>query len=267
MPGWRSRLRLEDLRAALAGDEPVILWGTRAFADLVWIWWALDGLRRVGADGPRFFLARPNPADPLETQGGCSPEESRGALTAAGPITDDEWREGRELWAAYASASPLAFDEARRHGSRAFPELTSSAELHGAWFPRFIDGHLRLSELDEVLLACVDNSWRTTSELLGSLAPQDLARVARVFDAFVSVDRLREWAERGVLARERLDDVNPWKQDRFRATARSRALLERGLDGVADAPPLYVGGCLVNDPTSPWVRIESGAGWRLGRGA
>jgi hypothetical protein len=66
-----------------------------------------------------------------------------------------------------------------------------------------------------------------------------------------------------VLEREALVDENPWVQDRFRATDRTRALLDDGLGIVGDAPQLYVGGCAVNDPTSPWVRIEHDSGWRI----
>ena len=44
---------LDDLRAAVAGDRPVVVWATRAYADLVWLWWILDGLGRLGP------LARP----------------------------------------------------------------------------------------------------------------------------------------------------------------------------------------------------------------
>ncbi|MDX2087508.1 MAG: hypothetical protein SFX73_06650 [Kofleriaceae bacterium] len=231
--------------------------------DLVWLWWALDSLGRIGGNGPRFFLARPHLDDPLTTVGDSTPDEARIALEAARPITDDEWREGAELWIKYASASPLAFDEARRKGSSVFPELTSSGELHGAWFPRLTEGRLRLSELDAVLLGSVSESWLTTSDLLETLPQDRLARLAWPFDGFFPIDRLRAWASHGVLEREALADKNPWAQDRFRATDRMRALLGHGLDGVGDAPRLYVGGCLVNDPTSPWVRIEEDSGWRL----
>lgn len=262
-PGSRHRVGLERLREMIAGDAPVVLWGTRAYLDLVWLWWALDGLRRIGAEGPRFFLARPTPDDPLTGCGGSTPEEARVALAAARPITDDEWREGPELWAKYASPSPLAFDDARRNGSSVFPELTSSAELHGAWFPRFTDGRLRLSELDAVLLGGVGESWLTTSDLLKTLPERDLARVEWPFYPFASIYRLRAWAMHGVLEREVLVDENPWVQDRFRATDKSRALLDHGLADVGDAPQLYVGGCLVNDVTSPWVRVEDDSGWRL----
>jgi hypothetical protein len=255
-------LRLEDLRSAVAGDEQVVLWATRAFPDLLWLWGALDGLARFGAEGPRFFLARPQPNDPFAGVGGSTPDEARVALAAARPITADEWREGAELWSQYASPSPIAFDEARRRGSSAFPELTSSAEPHGAWFPRFTDGRLQLSELDQTLLRCFDESWRTTTDLFRRL-PEDRRTLLLTFDAFFAIERLRAWAAHGALEREAVTDDNPYEQDRFRATERTRTLLDHGLDGVGDAPPLHVGGCLVNSAASSWVRIEDGSGWRL----
>lgn len=260
-----KRLPLEELRAAIAGDEPVVLWGTGAFADLVWLWWALDALRRIGADGPRFLLARPRRDHPLETVGGSSPEKALVALEAAQPITDDVWREGVELWRKYASPSPLAFDEARRTGSVVFPELTSSTDLFGAWFPRFIDGRIRLSELDEVLLGALDPSWITASKLLGRLPAHQMEMVAWPFEPYFFLERLRGWAVRGVLEREEVADENPWTRDRFRANEKTRALVDEGLDWIDDAPSLHVGGCVVNNPASPWVRIEDGLGWRIAR--
>lgn len=231
---------------------------------MVWLWWELDALRRIGAEGERFFLARPHLLDPNETTGGSTPAEARIALEKAKPITADEWREGSDLWLKFASPSPLAFDEARRTGSSVFPELTSSADLHGAWFPRLTNGRLRLSEIDEDLLGGLDDSWRSTQDIVfGTLTHERFERVARRFHPFIAIYRLRDWASRGVLEREELVDENPWAQDRFRATDRTCALLAQGLDNVSDAPQLYVGGCVVNDPASPWVRIEDDSGWRL----
>lgn len=261
--GFHHRLGLKELRAAIAGDAPVVLWGTRAYSDLVWLWWELDALRRIGAEGERFFLARPSPQDPQETTGGSTPADARIALDAAKLISGEEWREGSDLWLKFASPSPLAFDEARQRGSSAFPELTSSAELHGAWFPRLADGRLRLSDIDEDLLGALDGSWRGIQDLFGRLPQERFERVARRFHPYIAIYRLRDWASRGALEREELVDDNPWAQDRFRANDRTRALLRRGLDNVGDAPQLYVGGCVVNDPTSPWVRIEDASGWHL----
>lgn len=261
--GRRHRFGLNELRVAIAGNAPVVLWATRAYSDLLWLWWELDGLRRVGAEGERFFLARPRPQDPQETAGGSSPGEARIALEAAKPITDDEWREGSDLWRKFAAPSPLAFDEARSTGSSVFPELTSSAELHGAWFPRLADGRLRLAEIDEDLLAALDDSWRSTQKIFERLTQEPFERVARRFHPYIAIYRLRDWASLGVLERDELVDKNPWERDRFRANDRTRALLEHGLNNVGDAPQLYVGGCVVNDPAAPWVRIDDDSSGRI----
>jgi hypothetical protein len=260
--GWRRPFGLQELRAAIAGDAPVVLWGTRAFADLVWIWWALDGLGRLGIEEQRLFLARPRLSDPLDRVGGATPSQAQDALAAARPVPEGELREGAELWRYYASPSPLAFDEARRRGSSAFPELTSSAELHGAWFPRLRDARLHLSNLDEVLLSCVDGSWQRPLDLL-KRDQERLAPLALAFDAFFSAERLRAWAAHGALERMAHADDGPFEQDSFRVTDRARLLLDHGLEEVGDAPTLHAGGCLVNDPAAPWIRIDDDSGWRL----
>jgi hypothetical protein len=260
---FRRPFDLERLRGAIAGEAPIALWGTRAYSDLVWIWWALDALDRIGVARSRCWLAQPYSDDSYAIVGMFDADEMRAAFSAATPITDDQWREGGELWSQFASPSPLAFDEVRRRGSSAFSELTSSAEIHGAWFPRFDNGRLRLSELDEVLLGNVGDSWRTPNNVIGTLPERGHEQLISPFDAYFTVERLRHWATHGVLERETLDDQNPYEQDRFRATDRARALLSDGLDRVSDAPPMYVGGCRVNDPASPWVRIAAAAGWRL----
>lgn len=139
---------LDDLRAAVAGDRPVVVWATRAYADLVWLWWILDGLGRIGPLAQPPILVRPKPDDPRDTVGGTPPEKGVAAAADARAISDDELREGAELWKLFASPDPRAFDEARRRGSQVFPELHGSAEFHGAWFPRLQDGQLYLSEYD-----------------------------------------------------------------------------------------------------------------------
>lgn len=260
--GWRRPLSLADLRAAIAGDAPVVLWGTRAYSDLVWLWWALDGLGRLGIEEQRLFLARPRLRDPLDRVGGATPRQAQDALAAASPVPGAELREGAELWRHYASRSPIAFDEARRRGSSAFPELTSSAELHGAWFPRLRDDRLHLAELDEVLLGCVDDSWQRPLDLL-ERHQERLAPLVQAFDAFFCVERLRAWAAHGAVERRAHADDGPFEQDSFRVTDRARLLVDRGLDEVGDAPTLHVGGCLVNDPAAPWLRIADDSGWRL----
>jgi len=250
---------LEELAAAIAGDGPVAVWATHAFQDLVWLWWALDGLQRLSVDPRRLFVVRPHVDGPFQTVGGTMAGEGRAAFETAVPIVDEVLVEGAVMWSRYASTSPLAFDEARRRGSRVFPELTVSAEIHGAWFPRLDGERLFLSRLDEVLLGRVGDSACTSGELLDGASRELL----EPFDGFFPIERLRAWASHGVLARETHSDRDMFRQDSFRLNERTRRLLAEGLERVDDAPPIHVGGCLVNDPTSPWVRVGDGDGWRL----
>jgi len=84
-----------------------------------------------------------------------------------------------------------------------------------------------------------------------------------IFGTFTAITRLRAWATHGAIAHEARSDMNPFRQDAFRPTDHTRRLLEHGLDSVADAPPLHVGGCRVNDPAAPWAHVPDGTGWRL----
>jgi hypothetical protein len=257
---------LDDLRAAVARDLPVVVWATRAYADLVWLWWILDGLERLGRRTHPTIIVRPKLDDPLSTVGGTTPKEGRAALRVARTLRDDELREGAELWRLFASPDPRAFDEARRRGSSVFPELHESAELHGAWFPRLEDGRLRLAEHDQRLLASLTDEWLTPGDLSQLIIKtHGWERLLWPFGGFLPVSRLRQWAAHGAVARKvhDPDDDNPFEQDVFRLTDRTRALLANGLEGVGDAPPIYVGGCRIYDPSSPWVRIADAAVWRI----
>jgi hypothetical protein len=260
---WMRPLAPEELRAAVASDRPIGGWATTTYDDVVWLWWALDTLGRLGAERQRIVLSRPRPADPHANVGGSTPDEGQAALTAATGVSDEQLHDAAELWRRFASPSPLAFDEGRRRGSAAFPELTASAELHGAWFPRLTGGRLHLSELDELLLARLEDTWRTTSNLICEMPARQ--RLLSPFGSLFSITRLRAWADRGAIAREPRADENPFTQDVFRRTDRTRALLEHGIKDVAEAPSIHVGGCLVNDPESPWVRVDDASGWRISR--
>jgi hypothetical protein len=259
---------LDELRAAVAGDLPVVVWATQAYADLVWLWWILDGLVRIAPLAKPPLLVRPEADDPLSTVGGVPPEVSRAAFAGVRAISDAEFRDGAELWRLFASPDPRAFDEARRRGSLAFPELHESVDLHGAWFPRLDDGRLLLAEHDERLLASLTDEFLITWDLNERITKvSGWERLMYTYGGLVSFWRLRQWAERAVVARE-VGDYNDEESLEvehtvFRATDRTRALLVNGLDEVGDAPPIYVGGCRIFDPASPWVRIIDDAGWRL----
>ncbi len=265
--GYLQTFGIDELRVSAAGHLPVVVWATRAYADLVWLWWILDGLVRIGPPAQPPLLVRPVADDPLETVGGVEPEVSRAAFDGVRAISDAEFREGAELWRLFASPDPRAFDEARRRGSSAFPELHESAESHGVWFPRPHGDRIRLSEYDQCLLDSLTDEWLMPCDLLSPMLDMPEREVViRPFGAYyVPVWRLRVWADRGVVAREYRGHANGnlLEQDVFRLTDRARDLRDNGTETVLDVPPVYVGGCRVNDPASPWVRVVDGSESRI----
>ncbi|MDB4966692.1 MAG: hypothetical protein JWN44_2381 [Myxococcales bacterium] len=253
---------------AAASTAPVALWATPAWSDQLWLWWTLDALGRAGVDAGRLWLAEPRSLEhPLASVGGVSVKAAAAAFDCAAPVTDAQLCEGAALWLKYAASSPLGFDEARRAGSVNYPELPTSAEVHGDWFPRRVDGRLRLAELDALVLSTLAEEWRTPAELLTADGGSEISeRLFMPFGDRFFLRRLREWAERGMARSEPRPGSTPFESIAYRIEPAGRQLVDDGLDSVADAPPLYVGGCLVNDPRSPWVRVSDGDGWRLERG-
>lgn len=150
-----------------------------------------------------------------------------------------------------------------------FPELRESADLHGDWFPRLEDGLLHLAEHDERLLASLTDEWLITWDLNTRISEKHGGeRLLWTYGGLVAFWRLRQWAAHGVVAREvRANDDSAERLECeltfFRRTERTRALVSNGLEGVGDAPPIYVGGCRINDPTVPWVRVADESGWRI----
>lgn len=264
---YKNTFGLCELREAIHGDLPIVIWATHAYSDLVWLWWILDGLVQLGPLASPPVIVRPIADDPHEDVGGIDPAKGVDALAVACPISEDEIREGAELWKLFASPDPRDFDEARRRGSLVFPELHESADLHGAWFPRIEDGRLRLSEYDQCLLASLTDEWMRPCDLMRSLARvPELDRLLRTFGAYwIPIWRLRAWAARGTIQSEFRDYANGnlLEQDVFRLTDKTRALLETGMETVGDPPPVYVGGCKLHDPAAPWVRVPDGASWRI----
>jgi hypothetical protein len=232
---------LDDLRAAVAGDRPVVVWATRAYADLVWLWWIVDGLGRLGPLAQPPLLVDPKPDDPRDTVGGITPDAGRAALAVARAISNDELREGAELWRLYASPDPRAFDEARRRGSQVFPEISESADLYGDWFPRLEDGRLRLAENDERLLASLTDQFLITWDLNKLITEQHgWQRLLWTYGGLVAFWRLRQWSAHGVVSREVRahgnGDTLECERTLFRLTDRTRYLLENGTVSCSQAP-------------------------------
>jgi len=244
--------------------QPIVVWAApRAWSDQLFLWWTLDALAREHVDLSRVYRAAPVTYHPLAATGGAPRPELARALAQAQPIAPELVDASRELWRSFVSPSPLPFDELRRADPSSIPDLASIAEPHGWWFPRLIDGRLRLSEMDELLLYAFDGEWRGPSALLRGTRTDDITdRLINVYGDWIIVARLMEWVGRGVLEYQRRDGAG-WGQHAFRITDVGCRLRDECMQSVADAPAIYTGGCRTHDPARPFVRVVESGGWRL----
>lgn len=260
---WEDRLlTLDDIRVALDAHSPLMVWASRGYSELVWLFCVLDGLQRLGADCRRVFLARPEPSgppgSPFDATGGAAPEVLNAAHAAAQPLSEGALREGSSLWRAFNATSPSQF-EAASHAATEFPEsgTCSGIDLHAVLFP-VVDGDvLRLSEFDTFLFRQLGSDSRPAEDLYLAAGRDGVGHLLVAFGTAFPIRRLRAWALRGAVTREVRSSDNPFARDTFRLTDEGRKLLDGGIATVADAPPLFVGGCAVNHPDAPWVLTKS----------
>lgn len=236
----------DELQRALAGagGAPVVIWASRAWSDLPFLWSVVDALARLGAERP--WLARPTGDDATVSVGGIEPARVRSALDVVEPLGEEVARSCVNFWQAYTAPSPLPFDELRRRGARVVPELGRILEGHAAWFPWRRDGGIALSDADAAIFHWADDgALDHCRHLLHWIGDRSLfARVA----AWRALGRLDG------------DDRAP------RLTEAGRRLRDEGAPSVADLPPWWIGGCRVNDPATPWLRVATGGDWKIASG-
>jgi hypothetical protein len=258
---------LEEFSRALpASDAPLVVWTTRTWSDQLFTWSTLERLARLGVDANRVWLAQPETAGDPVSMGAIGDARLRDAFSKATPMASTAFTEATALWRKYTVASPLAFDDARRAGSPAFPALALVAEGHGAWFPWRAAGRLRLSYADQLLFECLGNDWPKkglADQLLnGPRGRELLARVFAWIGDSSAISRLEAWSAHGGIER-RDQEGHGWGAFSFRLTDLGRRLRDEGTTDVRELAPLYVGGCLINDPNAPFVREGDASSWRL----
>jgi hypothetical protein len=225
----------DALRAQLAAHagKPVVVWATRAFSDLTYLWALVDALARVGAARP--WLVRPAHADPTLAMGAITPDALLQASADVAPLDEAVARSCVDFWHAYAAADPTAFDQLRLRGAAVVPELGRILHGHSAWFPRRDGARLRLSDADAAIFAwAADGDFAHVRVLMNWIGDSSLYA------------RVRAWREMGALGGD----------DRVPALSEAgRRLRDEGAASVAEFPPWWIGGCRVNDPAAPWVLV------------
>jgi hypothetical protein len=256
------------------GERPVVLWTAAAWRDRLAFWWVLDAIGRTAVDRDRFWVAEPSlagrPHDPDPRLGTYMPREFRQAFGSLRPLQAGTVRSGTALWRAYAKLTPLAFDRARRQGSRLFPDLVRIGDLWGSSFPWAVGSRLRLSDADRVLLwGLRTDRWVTFGGVIGNLSHREIFfLLAREPD--IGRLRLLRWVGHDTVDPAVLTLPGPNGRYEshtavYRLTAKGKRLLEDGLDRPGEAPPLWVGGCCAYDEKTTWVRRGEERDWRIER--
>jgi hypothetical protein len=254
-------LGVGDLGAAIglaAADAPIVLWATAAWSDRCFLWCTLDALERLGVPRQRVWVVQPG-GDEVSSSGAYEAAEMRQALDLAIPLDEGFASEGAALWRLYAGASPIGFDEMRRRGSPSYPELGRIAEAHAAWFPWRDGERVRLSDVDAMLLGWLADHWLGTRDLV--LGPRGTSVVERLFAVVGDLGvlmRLDAWRALGAIELEQ-PELGSWEGVRARITAAGARLRDDGAATVEELAPIWIGGCLINDPSAPFVRAPDGS--------
>lgn len=250
--------------------RPVLVWTVVSWQERLHFWWVLDALRLSGLSLDRFWVVQLQPVfdGTIDCLGCFSVDALEAALPQREPLTPGLLDAGAELWRKYASPTPTEFDEARRRGFPAFPDLPAVGEWHGHLYPQVIrpTQRLRLSLLDQAFLArLAPDAWHRPIDLLRDRDFMHL--LFGVAGDQLAAQRLWAWANHtphdpAILSR-RVRGVNNFNNVEYRLTPRGDRICREGLESVAEAPPMWAGGCRVYDAENPWVRVVDGDQWRI----
>jgi hypothetical protein len=265
----RSRFRSSwaELIGALQSPQPLVVWTSHLWSDIVALWglcaWRLHD-RPEPPDLKIVFLGKAE-----ESGFGCgslhlTPAEAGRSLELGSALSLTRVRELSRFWRKLSGPSPLLCAEEKRPSTRgkAFAELGA---FQAGFFPRMKGRALCLSRFDELLFSCIEEGGATPLEVFVNPGPagKELRKwLTMTGDIFLAL-RLRRWAEhRG--AEAALECV-PHRPDRSMLEARYRlskagdAIKKVGLAEIAQGAPLWVWGVQAYDPLAPWVvRAEAG---------
>jgi hypothetical protein len=221
----------EALRAGLAanGAAPIVVWASRAWSDLTYLWSLIDALARVGAERP--WIVRPVADEPTVSMGGVPAERVRRAFDGVELLQEEIARSCVNFWHAYADPSPLGFDALRRRGATVVPELGRILQGHAAWFPWRREGRLWLADADAAIFR-----WADGGELRHAMHVMHWIGDSCLFA------RADAWRALGMLDRQTGAPV---------LTDAGRRLRDEGTLTRSELAPTWIGGCRVGGGRPP----------------
>jgi hypothetical protein len=265
-------------------EPPVVVWVSASIVERVNLWRTCSWLRHVGIATRDVlvleFEATPRPKFPEEPFPSfeCTasvahhPDEVLlQRFARARPFSTAHFARAVSLWNKYTEEDPLAFVRRCRSGVKGFPELAPLWAFLSCLFPRRTPGGaLRLSRLDELILAILSAEWQMPVAVFAhkSRAGVELRQLFSCIGDLSLPDRLNQWAAHGSspaverAAGPRSPD-NPMMCSVYRLTERGMELREAGLQQLTDAPALPVAGTEAYASGAPWVVLEDGRLVRL----
>jgi hypothetical protein len=245
----------ERLRKRPAG-QPIVMWCGADWDDLLFVWWSCDALTRSKVSPRDLWLASAaaefnrHAARELTSLDQAGDDDILRMFTFSRRCTAPVLSWGACLWAAFA-AGDLGAIQAFRDGPRSAPPLGPLPVSAATLVPRVRPGgrshRLRLSAYDHRLLGLFSSgAWTTAMGRLEHAAQrQSFMKLIDAYGGALVAARLAAWAAHApavLESRIRLEAKSFLDAVEYRLTSMGMALLKHGLQDLAVAPPLAVGG-------------------------
>ncbi|MFT3766694.1 MAG: hypothetical protein QM820_14440 [Minicystis sp.] len=270
----RFRAAFRDLGAAIQSRDRLVLWTTRSLADTAALWWlcAWRLLHRPLQPTLDLVVLGPDPGtaiglDRINIR--VRADDVRRGLDQFRPLSLTRARRMARGWRKLTGHAPLSVpaggrvDQDRR-------DLLDLAAYEAGFFPRLTARGLALSRFDELIFSCLGDDGLTPVEVFvhDSVAGKELRRWMPHTGDVLLATRLAQWAEhRGeeaALQREPVRPENAMMAARYRLSKVGKAIRRRGLQEIAQGPPLPVFGAVAYAPLAPWAVVgEQGGSPRL----
>jgi len=279
-PEQWDRLYLSEVRWEL----PAVLWVSASIVQRVNLWRACAWLRHLGiasrdvlvleldAMPPRGMRREPMPSFDCASSVADHPDEVLlERFSHARPFSRERYDGAVSLWDKYTDENPLPFVQCCLRGIKGFPELAPLWAFLSCLFPRkTLEGVLRLSRLDELLLSILSGEWQTEVAVFAHKSEPGVELrqlLSCTGDLFVR-HRLTQWSVHGSNAAvERAAGPKPTDHPMlssvYRLTESGLQIREEGLKQLSDAPSLPIGGIEAYGIRTPWVLLEDGRLARL----
>lgn len=255
------RASLDEVMKAVSSRSRLVVWTSRLWSDTVALW-ALCAWRLLHRPlDPKIDIAVVGTASDHAFGRGSirvTGADVRAGLGSAHPLSLTHAREMARFWRKLTARSPILASTAGRP-ARGREDLFAIGTYQAGFFPRLIASRPILSRVDELLFSCIEGRWSTPADVFmrSSTAGEALREWAsHTGDVFIA-RRLQAWAEhdggRAAMEHEPHRPERCMLEARYRLSAAGEKLVQDGLDDIAQAPPLAVGGAVAYDPLASWV--------------